>query len=499
MSTTWDRPPTPVHTLHTAYPIRRVQWRPKHDTELAIIPYSQPLSSVSVDPTIASIPQGLDAHQYQADDDAHIEVWDVRRHYIAKYAIETHDGAAIALNWSDEDTIVTAFQNGTFAQSSIKAQKTLPVETIPRNITAWNVRGEMAYAIDRFKAGEIPFDDLKPEFSSHWDKVGQKQKGIHDDPYQPLQAVGVMPPIEIAAEEDHLGYIADHYRLQGDSPERLCAWNSQIAAYCGRMDDARFWTFLRLFAEEFAAPTHVRLDGAIRDSPRGATIPIPTVPKAIHLERLDDALDVEELLSSSSSSSSSGSDTDRPPTVQKSRFIAFAPVDTRRINETQMSRASVASSHPASIRATPRALLAQAVSASRTQPSGSSHSNGYSDYPDPYGVVPTQGRSSRDHDYSGTYIAHKSDSSRQSPNTSTKPSPVINPVKGLTAPPKESIGPAVGEPSRESEYDKASWELYTKQRAETVLKWWRCYIDDVGKVADRANIREKYKWRRLFS
>jgi hypothetical protein len=160
MSLQWDKPASPVHVLHTAYPLQSIQWRPGHDTELAIIPSSQPTPSASVDPSLGSAPQGLGSGQQQVDDEAHLEVWDVRRHYVAKYAIGTTDGAAASLHWADDDTIVTAFRNGTFSQMDIRPSRTIPLDSVPRNITAWNKRGEMAFAMDRFKLGEMPFDDL---------------------------------------------------------------------------------------------------------------------------------------------------------------------------------------------------------------------------------------------------------------------------------------------------------------------------------------------------
>lgn len=163
MSNTWEKPTSPTHTLHTAYPLRKIQWRPGHDTEIAIVPSFQNTSSSSVDPKIGSIPQGLGAHPahpYQIDLDPHIEIWDVRRHNVAKYAVASSDGAAIALEWSDDNTIMTAHQNGMFVQADIRPSSKLPLEDIPRNVMGWNARGELAYAIDRFKSGEVPFDDL---------------------------------------------------------------------------------------------------------------------------------------------------------------------------------------------------------------------------------------------------------------------------------------------------------------------------------------------------
>lgn len=157
MSESWDRPPIPVHSLHTAYPLRRVAWRPDHDTELAIVPLNQPLATSSIDPSIASTPQGPDSHPF--DSDVHLEIWDVRRHYIAKYALPTQDGSAVDVAWSDDSSLVACFRDGGFAQLDEK-HRFVPLDTIPRQVMAWSTKGELAYALDRFTPGEVPFDDL---------------------------------------------------------------------------------------------------------------------------------------------------------------------------------------------------------------------------------------------------------------------------------------------------------------------------------------------------
>jgi len=533
MVQSWDKPTLPTHTLHTANPLKKVQWRPGHDTEIAIVPAFQNTSSAAVDAKTVSASQSSVEDPDEVDQEPHIEIWDVRRHYVAKYALASNDGAAIALEWSDENTIVTAYQNGTFGQMDIKQNCKLPLERIPRNVMAWNARGELAYAIDRFKSGEVPFDDLsvhpipsrkklinrKPEFSSHWDKVGQKQKSVSDDPYEPQQAVGVMPPID-PADESHFDLIAHGYRLEGESPETLCWWNAEVAESCGRLDDSRFWAFLRLYIEEFAQ-TRANDESQIftnpfasktnpttttTTSPRGHTLNMSATPKSIPLKRLEQNLDVEELTLSSSSSSasscSSDSDsTDRETTTapNRSRFLAFAPPDNRRLSESVMASSMISSTLTAipagqtSARTTPRTLFAQVIGPAgvrakpRTNSSNSnSNSNGYSDYPDPYGVVPGTPPSNR---MSVSRIitrptekghASLSTSSKASPVASKRPSPQVNANRNVAAPPRVSLGDASMIPNSDGEYVDEDWVRYKNQRAETVLEWWKCYVNDVS-------------------
>lgn len=149
MSQTWDRPPIPIHTLHTSHAVRRISWRPSRPTELAVVPLFQPAGA------------GSDAEgDLSGDDDGHIEIWDVRRHYIAKYALPSLEGAAVDVAWGDDPlSLVTAFQNGVLSQLDTR-DRTIPLEGVPRQVVAWSPYGEVVYGLDRFKAGEIPFDDL---------------------------------------------------------------------------------------------------------------------------------------------------------------------------------------------------------------------------------------------------------------------------------------------------------------------------------------------------
>ena len=95
----------PLYTLHTSFPVRRVAWRPGYECELAVTSYlegsanSQPnpaldLSMVGppASPRIgAALPSEFKLNEenkalYSRMGDP-IEVWDVRRGYIAKWSV----------------------------------------------------------------------------------------------------------------------------------------------------------------------------------------------------------------------------------------------------------------------------------------------------------------------------------------------------------------------------------------------------------------------------
>lgn len=155
MGQTWDKGAAAAHVLHTAHQVRCVDWHPTHPTELVVVPFDH-VTAPAGDPT-------RPAETTLDESDSALEVWDVRRHYVAKYALPGIEGNAVSAIWDDNDALVACYQNGSLAQidlNSKTAPKTYPLESIPRQMSACSVKGELAYALDRFKLGEIPFDDM---------------------------------------------------------------------------------------------------------------------------------------------------------------------------------------------------------------------------------------------------------------------------------------------------------------------------------------------------
>ena len=158
MSQQWDRNPAPLHSLQISQAPRRVAWRPDRPTELAVIPLEQVLSG-----------------EGDAEVESAVEVWDVRRHHIAKYSVSAGhfaggvgDSEPVDAVWGEDAMgLVTAFSAGAVAQLDMRS-RTLPLEALPRQTVAWSMRGEIAYAVDRFKSGEVPFDDLWVIFPPYW-------------------------------------------------------------------------------------------------------------------------------------------------------------------------------------------------------------------------------------------------------------------------------------------------------------------------------------------
>jgi hypothetical protein len=67
----------------------------------------------------------------------------------------------------------------------------------------------------------------KEEYATHWDRAKKDSKSIAEPPYEPLQAIGVVP----LSTDDQLefAYMAHHYKIEGETPANLCRWNAEVS------------------------------------------------------------------------------------------------------------------------------------------------------------------------------------------------------------------------------------------------------------------------------
>jgi hypothetical protein len=159
-----EMPTYPYHTIHTPHPVRRLAWRPGHDTEIAVvsIPTTAPTGGSS---TPMQETKNLEDDTSPAQtDESRLEVWDVRRGHVAKYILGKasrfgETGAVTDLIWPDGDAIQTCYSNGAIAQHDIRSH-IRPLDHIPRQAIGWSPQGELTVALDRWVVGEIPFDDM---------------------------------------------------------------------------------------------------------------------------------------------------------------------------------------------------------------------------------------------------------------------------------------------------------------------------------------------------
>ncbi|EIW71387.1 hypothetical protein TREMEDRAFT_42787 [Tremella mesenterica DSM 1558] len=502
MSGSWDRSTSPLHTLRTPHALRRVAWRPEHETELLVLPLNQPFG------TSTPTPGSLDL--FTSDDDGHFEIWDVRRHYVAKYAIPSAAGNAVDAAWADDGTFVACFQAGGFAQCNL-AEKAVPLEQVARQVMAWSPRGDLAYAVDQFRQGEIPFDDLRPGYFNHLDKVGQSNKSISSAPYEPLQAAGTLR--DIGTDEMAFEYMAYQYKVEGDAPENLCDWNRQVAQYCGHEADAGLWAFLQNLIEEFSPSSDGQIfnEAIFTNSLRGGPSPLtpdasprrklnnlslkdtlgtlplsPASPITITLERIEEADQsqeaVEEMLSSSpSSSSDSSSAVSRSHSTN--RFINFLPPEL-----SQYSSTSVLTSSQIRDSTRPGSLLAQMNNHPKDisppsdddtpspKPQPMSMSRILNDYPDPYGILPAAPSRGASSQATPTLRSETQNLRSAQMRGVSRPSLVTSSHKGGSQERRKEVRMVPMAKENEKEEDHV-WDKYREKRCATLVEWWLSHVD----------------------
>lgn len=97
----------------------------------------------------------------------------------------------------------------------------------------------------------LKFGNRKPEYANHYERLGRPTHSLSDPPYIPLQTIGSLALPDPHTDPSEFAFLANWYRLEGGIPADLCAWNRDVAKWCGREDDARLWGFVKGLFEEF--------------------------------------------------------------------------------------------------------------------------------------------------------------------------------------------------------------------------------------------------------
>lgn len=190
-------PHKPTYTLHPSFPVRRVMWRPSYECEIAIVSNAEfgtgsnsdlSQNSVTSDVTRNSLPpqhsnEGVQAvreqQQQNAGGDA-IEIWDVRRGWIAKWCVT---GSAIEggvtgnyiaasslcgrltlyfsdIAFGDSHAVWSQHSSGMFSQIDLR-DAIKPSDAIPRVAATWEASGSLTFVADRKTQWEVPYDDVQ--------------------------------------------------------------------------------------------------------------------------------------------------------------------------------------------------------------------------------------------------------------------------------------------------------------------------------------------------
>ncbi|KAI9063837.1 hypothetical protein FKP32DRAFT_1571226 [Trametes sanguinea] len=270
----------PTYTLHTSFPVRRVLWRPGYECELAVVSNADfgtgtdfGHTSLSGGPSSASIglssglstalssprltsahlsgtesprtPEERSSSVSRRETSDPVEIWDVRRGYIAKWVV---NGSAVEggvtgqshIDFGDSHALWALHSSGTFSQLDLR-QCRKPLDAIPRSAISWNTTGSIAFVTDRPKRWEVPYDDIDPDMAKDKPPV----KGLGDRPFRPAtQNVGAFAPDGAAEDLEMIEKLARGYIYEGKEKRLLCAYNAEIAVNAGAFDAAQTWNLL---------------------------------------------------------------------------------------------------------------------------------------------------------------------------------------------------------------------------------------------------------------
>ncbi|KAG9315433.1 hypothetical protein JVU11DRAFT_3043 [Chiua virens] len=263
----------PKYILHPSYPVRRVLWRPGYPCELALVSNAEFSGSggggggaeLLASPrlqnatpnfisAVAPISQSKNAECKYGLAGETVEIWDVRRGWIAKWTVDTSapDGGVTDAVFRDSHALFAQHASGTFTQVDLRYSHP-PIDAVPRVALSWNavdgVDGALAFVADKRRRWEVPYDDIHPDRRSLLIDRRSRLKKLGDKSRVPsLQNMGMyvrVPPSE-GAEPDVFVRLAKGYVVP-EEPEKkkeVCASNAEVALQAGSIHAAQTWILL---------------------------------------------------------------------------------------------------------------------------------------------------------------------------------------------------------------------------------------------------------------
>ncbi|KAI0093423.1 hypothetical protein BDY19DRAFT_923627 [Irpex rosettiformis] len=257
-----------AYTMHTSFPIRRVAWRPGYDCELAITSYQDLAANTQSNPSfdattsslglISSSPRASFLSQMMSGEEPKsesstppndsngghpIEIWDVRRGYVAKWTVRGSavEGGVTDIAFADSHTLWAQHFSGTFQQLDLR-YSTRALDAIPRLAVSWDPTGSLVFVADSPKHWEIPYDDIHPDKRPY---VKRKVKTLGSKPYSPTsQTLGILTGQPLTDDLEYFAKLAHAYEYEGRDKVALCARNATVAFDVGKHDAAQTWLLL---------------------------------------------------------------------------------------------------------------------------------------------------------------------------------------------------------------------------------------------------------------
>ncbi|KAJ3148061.1 WD repeat-containing protein 24 [Geranomyces variabilis] len=204
----------PLYTIQTIAPVARVSWRPGHDGQLASC-------SLATDHSI--------------------HLWDLSRPYIASKTLEAHESVTTGFLWRDSNMLWSCSKDRSFARHDMRLHAFRPMDYLNTSAVAWNVDGELTFAIDE----RCTFPTAADGNGAH--------AGTSIMQYRPRQRTGIAD----SETFDVHAFIAFATELQIDPNDvwTSCDHNAQLAIELGLLRTAQTWKILQLLYGGRAADT----------------------------------------------------------------------------------------------------------------------------------------------------------------------------------------------------------------------------------------------------
>ncbi|KAF9235674.1 hypothetical protein BU15DRAFT_89510 [Melanogaster broomeanus] len=372
----WDLPESsglshishkPTYVLHPSFPVRRVLWRPEYPCELALVSNAEfgagsgaeLLTSPRMQNAVpAFISAAAPRHEVKDKESQAIlagdavEIWDVRRGWIAKWTVDASisEGGVTDATFRDSHALLVQHSSGMFAQIDLR-HSNRPIDSVPRVSLSWNAvdgpDGALAFVTDKRGRWEVPYDDIHPEKRSLLLERKLKPKALGDKIRVPgLQNMGtyVRSPQTEDIGPDLFVRLAKGYVVPEKPTERkdVCSFNAEIALQSGNIHAAQAWILLASLLTDTV--------------PESIASSVPTAGKADQLPHLLHSIFASPALPSGESSNSlvSGS-TSKPPSnrgtsadPQPSQSPLHSPSQSRNSNSVNpqiQSRSASNNSH----------------------------------------------------------------------------------------------------------------------------------------------------------
>ncbi|KAI6035715.1 hypothetical protein EDC04DRAFT_3114826 [Pisolithus marmoratus] len=259
----------PAYTLHPAYPVRRVVWRPDYPCEIAVVsnaefgsgsgselmasPRLPGASSAFLSAAISTTEHTDKASKTGICGDS-VEIWDVRRGWIAKWTVDASvsEGGVTDAAFCDSHALWAQHSSGTFAQIDLRSSNR-PIDAITRVAVSWSIRhsadGTLMFVTDKTARWEVPYDDVHPNKCSLLSERKLKAKCLGDESRMPgKQSLGTYIRISPSVTSEHDAFIrlAKKYRVPENTNQRkeACAQNAEIAMQAGQFSSAQVWLVL---------------------------------------------------------------------------------------------------------------------------------------------------------------------------------------------------------------------------------------------------------------